>query len=174
MIRTHGDIVSFHDDKDWLQALLSVLFLTVFPPGIAFMWVLWFQPGDSVPLWFVAAFTAFFAVMVPFLLRSVREARTRILSIDVCTGGLTIVFRRPFQTKTVTHRPSAIESATFDTYDNDGAWHSASLTIAGDQVTFAQGSVHEDVYGRFQRMLEVLEPLCPDLPVQETKRPRRD
>lgn len=65
--------------------------------------------------------------------------------------------------------PCEIEGLVFNTHDNDGEWHTASLNIAGEMVTFAQGSVHGDVHGRFQRMLEELKPFRADLPTEETR-----
>ncbi|MEM9341856.1 MAG: hypothetical protein AAGA87_02310 [Pseudomonadota bacterium] len=148
MLTVNGDLVAFKDDKDWLEVILLCIFLVIFP--LAFGWM-WLAPRDTVPLWAALGFTVGFALCVPFMVRRVRSARTRRVTIDQRTGQITVRSSTPFGHQTQMVDPREIEGLVFNTHDNDGEWHTASLRVAGEEISFAQGSVHEDVYGRFQR-----------------------
>lgn len=144
------DVTKFEDRKDWGDATIAAFFMLLGPLVIL---ALWLTP-DLAPLWVKALATLMFALCMPFLAKMVWTARSRTI---VLSNDLSLSLRAPFRRDHRTLPLDDIAAITFLTTDNDGLWYQAQLEFRDHTpVVFAQGSVYEEVQGKYQTMASAL------------------
>jgi len=159
----------FVDRGDWLAALVPFIFLIIFPIAII---TAWNAPRDKAPLYFLIPFTLVFALMVPFLVRQVKGARTRRIAIDAPGRAIVLTTVQPFiGARSRSIAMEDVRRVLFETADSDGGFFYRGLLDlgAGDQITFTQGNHHAGVRAGAERMLTALRQVQPALEIVETR-----
>jgi hypothetical protein len=162
---THHNEARFIDRGDWPQALACLIFLIVFPLAII---AIWRAARELAPLEYIIPFTGLFALASPFLLRQVAGVQKREMSVDCCTGTITLTTWRPLKKLAESISPVSVDGLAFEKTEYDGYWYRAMLELLDSrQVTFAQGNHEPYVRNELARMAQALAVAKPDLRIRE-------
>jgi hypothetical protein len=163
--QTGDEPTVFVDKGDWPAAAVCLVLLVIHTVGLA---ILWQEPRDVAPLYFLIPFTGVFLIATPFLIKQVLVARTR--RVELCPGERQFVItERSLFTKRVRHESlDHMVAVVFETTDNDGYWYRGLVELRpGEKITFVQGSYRPAIRAEFDALVKRLADCAPHVEALE-------
>lgn len=145
----------FVDHGDWFDAALCVLFLIIFPIAVISTWL---HVPEVAPVWAAAALTGASFVCIPFLLREVVRARTRILIISPGERYLQATIKTPLSASHEVWQFTDIEAIVIRrATSSEGDFHSGAVHLKdGREFVFVQRNHEAGVRQRAEELKSAL------------------
>lgn len=145
----------FVDHGDWFDAALSALFLIIFPVVIIAVWL---GVPEVAPAWAAAALTVGALVCIPFPLRDVVRARSRILTINPGERRIEATTRSPFALSREVWQFADVNAIVVRRSTSpEGDFHRGAVSLKdGREYVFVQGNHETGVRERAEELKSAL------------------
>lgn len=145
----------FVDYGDWFDAALYIVFLIILPIVVILIWL---NVPEVAPVWAAAALTVASFVCIPFLLREVVRAGTRILIIYPGENHLQATIKTPFSASHEVWQFTDIDAIVVRrSTSSEGDFHSGAVCLKdGREFVFVQRNHEAGVRERAEELRSAL------------------
>lgn len=147
------------------------LFYTfLFLPFVVGIYLLWQEPRETAPLYFVLPFTLVFLATAPILIWQAMKMRIVTVEIDRTLGTAKITKSAIFSKTYDSRKLDEINAIHVECSDNDGEFFNVTLRFKDDdELPIIHGSSRTGVYDEITRIAEFLSVRYSGIPVTETR-----
>lgn len=137
-------------------------------PFFSGIYLLWQEPSDTVPLYFVLPFTIVFLIAVPIMLKEAIKMRIVTLEMDRTLGQICISKSALFSKEKELRKINEIDFIQVECSDNDGEFFNVKMHFKDNVVVpILHGNHRASIFGQIKEINDFLEVRFPKVPIQE-------
>lgn len=139
-------------------------------PFVAGIYLLWQEPSDVVPLYFLLPFTFGFLITTPIMLKEAIKMRIVTLEMDRTLGNISISKSALFSKSHETREISEINTIQVECSDGDGEFFNVSMHFKdGYKLPILHGNHRDSIFSQIQEINDFLQIRFATIPIQEIR-----
>lgn len=162
-----GDKLFLKNDYAGCMWIFYTFLLLPFIPAI---YLLWQEPRDSAPLYFVLPFTLMFIISAPLIIREAVKMKIVTLEINRTIEEVKITKGALYKKSHKTYTLSEIKKIEVECSDNDGEFFNVNMLFDdGNRLPILHGSYRAGVFNQIDEINQFIKIRSAEIPVEEIK-----
>ena len=162
------------NDKLYLKndyaGCMWIFYTVLIVPFIFGIYLLWQEPRDVAPLYFVLPFTVLFLFAAPILIKQAVKMKIVTLEIDRTLGHIKISKSALFSKKKELRKINEIDFIKVECSDNDGEFFNVNMHFKDSAIRpILHGNHRVSIFGQIEDINDFLEVRFPKITIQEIR-----